>query len=1817
MRAFTTFALIALFSALPLLAGQPAADAKAKGPEHNVTLAEEPGVLELLNKAQKARVRAEKDPEVWPECVRFYAEILKKYPNTVYLDRWEGPDKTDMAYKNGLYKSTREKVAGDIASLLPAGLAIYRMINDPAARAIFNDAQEQLDERKMEQVAQEYYPTSFGDKALVWLAEEALDRGMPRQALVYLKQALKHPNPSVSKLGLLVRLLQAQASVGDRAAAEKTLRDLQVASEAAGAEKLRVGHAEGGAALDLLRARVAKAGDGKTDVKVDGARSWETYFGNAAHDRVLQPRTSIGIRKWSVPIQKLLYGPTQDIGPKNLSTENNQIPDPTMNFHLVAKDGYFYLCDNQVLAAYPTGNPQPGLTNAGGNVKFLYPTEVKPQKPNADEARIRRFGRNVSSAIRQHPYFATVSGDRLYVVQGATARTQDPDNMVWFGMNNQPKQDPNWLVALGYQSGKLIWTLQPDAHSDALNAQAKADQEWLKTIFFCSAPVYEGGVLYMTAAQTSGLNEAWVAAFDADTGRLLWRTMVCSATAFSVSGPVQPDLGLPPAVANGTVYVVTNLGAVAALDAMSGSIKWLRVYDRLQPVDRMNPNRGGRMLRDFWGPNPPILHENLVIATPQDSEMLYAYDIETGRRVWEVSRTERDQGLKHILGITGNALVISGTGVHFYELKGGRETGDVNNPINFDSQIKGRGLVTGNIVLVPTADALVSIDAAIENGKLRPKVYSSYKWQQKDAEAGNLFISDDVLYTTSGTHVNAFFVWEEMEARLKNRIKDNPSDLAAYGELADVYHKVERFEQALTQLDAGLALAEKSKDEPKVAGFLTDLRRRKFDVLMAQGQKQQAGGGGTAADLPGAYASFQKALAVATQPGLPEVLPVMALRAMAEIAAAREDLTLAVLHYQQIIRQCGDVVYAHVPGSSTKARLFAQERIEEIKQKNAAAYAKIEEEAKAALTAAANDPKQLEAALANYPNAEASGSALLKLSQLSLDKNPDQARQYALLFLSRYSRSPQAATATAVLAVACERGNLLSAAKDLLRRLASRKDLAEQTLSFDPLTPAATPPAPLKAAEWAAKRLAENAFKQTPSSAILSMGDGKLRQAWTRPAGEPSIPLQPRGVPPQDIRRCLFYVENRTELVVISAAEKGQELWTPRPALPAEVMPKPNQQELARFQFVSPKPVAAWAGPVLLVLGSKEVVAYDSREKGKVVWRRELKNPIPDQRCSLRVNYGRVVLGYPSGNLVVLNAISGEQLWETQVDGNQFAPAPAVGEGFVALTSLNPGRITLFDLETGAKKGAIETAPGAGLPAFPIAQGDRLFYSERTALNAVDGATGKLLWQYNAGGAITRLAGNRELIVAVVNDRSVIALNAEQAGEPKAWSPVLERESKIRDVYADGDDLYVVAGSDGRKSELLAFSVRLEGKKLWAADISANQLDSIPVNECSVATSHVAVTQTLWDQTGDKPAAVVLIDRKTGLRTWAETLASEHHMPDADGFMHPPFTVQLADGGLVITESRRRTAWLVPETENIEQQISKLQQEFAQKPDDLDVRGKLALKLFEKGDADAAAPHLAAVLGSKQISDEKFVSFFAEFARLRQERAKQHKRSFVFSKVADGGKLDMTPESWAGVPVTNMSNWLDVYFPSDDETSGAIRKDGWRGPEDLSVAFRGAYDNQNLYMLFVVKDDKHKNEQSDGAYCDVGDSVKVAFDIDRDGGLGYRGEDFVVGACLNQAGAALSWRWVEHGQYLSGNTPLQPAAQVVRNEQTKQTVYKLTLPLANLTLKAENARKFGFCFMVNDQDDGATVGKSIGSSPGLIGSPWPALFAEGVLQEKQ
>ena len=490
-------------------------------------------------------------------------------------------------------------------------------------------------------------------------------------------------------------------------------------------------------------------------------------------------------------------------------------------------------------------------------------------------------------------------------------------------------------------------------------------------------------------------------------------------------------MGLPPAVANGCVYICTNCGAVAALDGLSGAVRWIRVYDRVKVSQ--NNRFGGEMAgpSDFWGPNPPIVYKNLLIVTPQDSDMLYAYytedgktdkgkPYEPGQRKYHIERAKKDNtddgGLKHVLGLIDGNLVITGTKVHFFDAMNGKISGP-GEPIATDSPIWGRGAVTEDTVFVPTEKSLVVIDAKTvkEDGKdqFTAKFRDEYKWPRVKEEfglkqeigpkeqAGNVFIAGDVLYTVSHNRVNAFFVWEEMEKKLKEKIAKDAGDLPAYIDLAEVYMKVDHYDEALASLDAGEAQAVKMEGDARAAAHLARMRTQRFEALRSLGDRAQA------QDSKKAYEYYKKAYATAQLPNIARELPVMALQKMADNAQTRGDAAIAVQHYQEILSKYGDVTFAFTKGSSSQARLFAQGKIEELRKKDPASYEKVEAQAGEALTKAGADVAALEAIVSNYPNSAASKQALLKLAQAAMGADPDRARLNARRFIARAGNSPE------------------------------------------------------------------------------------------------------------------------------------------------------------------------------------------------------------------------------------------------------------------------------------------------------------------------------------------------------------------------------------------------------------------------------------------------------------------------------------------------------------------------------------------------------------------------------------------------------------------------------------------------------------------------------------------------------------------------------------------------------------------------------------------------------------------------------------------
>ena len=190
--------------------------------------------------------------------------------------------------------------------------------------------------------------------------------------------------------------------------------------------------------------------------------------------------------------------------------------------------------------------------------------------------------------------------------------------------------------------------------------------------------------LFVTMRRNDIRPQAYVACFDTTTSRMRWRRFICSAET-PARGTLAECTHTLLTLAGGTIYVNTNLGAVASLAVEDGRINWLSLYPRV---------RSGNLLRmdAHWqrDVNPCLFDHGRLYVAPADSPRIYALDAATGQILWpgrgqhvlmvgdrpaETPIQDPLDDVVHLLGVSGDCLIASGHKLYWIEIAGpaGRE----------------------------------------------------------------------------------------------------------------------------------------------------------------------------------------------------------------------------------------------------------------------------------------------------------------------------------------------------------------------------------------------------------------------------------------------------------------------------------------------------------------------------------------------------------------------------------------------------------------------------------------------------------------------------------------------------------------------------------------------------------------------------------------------------------------------------------------------------------------------------------------------------------------------------------------------------------------------------------------------------------------------------------------------------------------------------------------------------------------------------------------------------------------------------------------
>lgn len=233
------------------------------------------------------------------------------------------------------------------------------------------------------------------------------------------------------------------------------------------------------------------------------------------------------------------------------------------------------------------------------------------------------------------------------------------------------------LVAVDLVTGQLRWAYGTTVATNPEQARMR----------FEAAPtggprtVYASFVLDNIEGETHSDTEYGVIALDSGTGRVKWQRTLSRLTPGKFSGGFAArrrnrirSFTSPPLYHQGTVYYNTNAGAICALDALSGRIKWLMRYPYYAGVHDATREFGSgedfvrhTQIRFkphepmFWYNQRPLMVGERLFVAPVDTNLLMCLDRRSGRVQW--SKVKAGNASAYILGMTHEgSLAIANSG---------------------------------------------------------------------------------------------------------------------------------------------------------------------------------------------------------------------------------------------------------------------------------------------------------------------------------------------------------------------------------------------------------------------------------------------------------------------------------------------------------------------------------------------------------------------------------------------------------------------------------------------------------------------------------------------------------------------------------------------------------------------------------------------------------------------------------------------------------------------------------------------------------------------------------------------------------------------------------------------------------------------------------------------------------------------------------------------------------------------------------------------------------------------------------------------------
>jgi outer membrane protein assembly factor BamB len=325
----------------------------------------------------------------------------------------------------------------------------------------------------------------------------------------------------------------------------------------------------------------------------------------------------------------------------------------------------------------------------------------------------------------------------------------------------------------------------PDIRRPVRRPRDADDGASVKEFSYTSPVIVRRGLVMAGGWMQRGYVSSLVRALDIRTGALVWETLLSSSQLeLTMFGEMAREpFGGMIEEHEGVIYYSTQMGVIAALEIDSGRIRWLTTYDVIEVQASLH--RQALKRRIVWGPNPLLVVGNTLIATPRDSEYLYAIDtgrgpggpLDAGRILWQAHNPDRHAqlgaDLRDFLGYARGQLYFSSpTGITALDLTmldpgGSLPAGRLEprrsrwpSPSAGSQLIAGNGALTSAGIVYCDGESLglVSLDLKQQSELVPRPLRRSDLGAQADLGTypGRIHVSPGLILMTSRQFISAF-----------------------------------------------------------------------------------------------------------------------------------------------------------------------------------------------------------------------------------------------------------------------------------------------------------------------------------------------------------------------------------------------------------------------------------------------------------------------------------------------------------------------------------------------------------------------------------------------------------------------------------------------------------------------------------------------------------------------------------------------------------------------------------------------------------------------------------------------------------------------------------------------------------------------------------------------------------------------------------------------------------------------------------------------------------------------------------------------------